>query len=75
MKGMRTIVSVRLDADLERQLDQACTQSGQTRSEVVRNALKRHLSLLRFEQLRRRMMPFAEQRGFLTDADVFRNTS
>ena len=37
----------------------------------MREALRRHLARLRFEQLRRRVMPFAEARGYLTDEDVF----
>jgi predicted transcriptional regulator len=64
-------VTVRLDDDLEPLLDEVCRRSGRTRSEVVREALRRHLAQLRFEQLRRRVMPFAEARGYLTDEDVF----
>jgi hypothetical protein len=30
-------------------------------------------TLMEFESLRRRMMPFAEARGYLTDEDVFRD--
>jgi hypothetical protein len=41
----------------------------------MREALKRHLALLRFEQQRRRAMPFAEARGYLTDEDVFKVVS
>ena len=68
-------VTVRLDDDLEPLLDEICRRSGRTRSEVVREALRRHLAQLRFEQLRRRVMPFAEARGYLTDEDVFNNVS
>ena len=68
-------VTIRLEADLERQLDRVCKQSGRTRSDVVRDALKRQLSIIRFEQLRRQVMPFAEARGYLTDEDVNRNVS
>ena len=32
----------------------------------MREAIRRHLAQLRFEQLRRRVMPFAEARGYLT---------
>jgi hypothetical protein len=42
---------------------------------VVREAVRRHLAQLRFEQLRRRVMPFAEARGYLTDEDVFNKVS
>lgn len=48
---------------------------GRTRSEVVREALRRHLAQLRFEQLCRRVMPFAQARGYLTDEDVFDKVS
>ena len=68
-------VTVRLDDDLEPLLDEVCRRSGRTRSEVVREALRWHLAQLRFEQLRRRVMPFAEARGYLTDEDVFNKVS
>jgi predicted transcriptional regulator len=72
---MKSAVTIRLDAELERRLDQVAVSSGRTRSEVVREALRRQLDLLQFEQLRARVMPFAEARGYLTDEDVFRNVS
>jgi predicted transcriptional regulator len=68
-------VTVRLDDDLQPPLDEVCRRSGRTRSEVIREALRRHLAQLRFEQLRRRVMPFAEARGYLTDEDVFNKVS
>ena len=72
MKGTLTI---RIDKDLERVLDRLCKQTGQSRSEIVRDALRRELSLRRFEDLRRRVLPFAEARGYLTDEDIVRNVS
>lgn len=68
-------MTVRLDEELRPALDEVCRRSGRTRSEVVREALRRHLAQLRFEQLRRRVMPFAEARGYLTDEDVFKRVS
>ena len=68
-------ITVRLDDNLALLLDGWCRRSGQTRSEVMREALKRHLLQPRFEQLRRRVMPFAEARGYLTDEDVFKTVS
>ena len=72
MKGTLTI---RVDKDLERILDRLCKQTGQSRSEIVRDALRRELSLRRFDDLRRRVLPFAEARGYLTDEDVVRDVS
>ena len=72
---MRSAVTIRLDPDLQKLLDRLCKQTGRTRSELVRDALRRQLSLLRFERLRRRALPFAEARGYLTDEDVARDGS
>ena len=68
-------LSIRLDKDLNQLLDKASRQVGQSRSEVARDALRRQLRLTQFEAIRRRIMPFAEARGFLTDEDVFTQVS
>jgi predicted transcriptional regulator len=68
-------LSIRLDKNLDRLLGKASRQVGQSRSAVAREALRRQLRLTQFEAVRRRMMPFAEARGFLTDEDVFSQVS
>jgi predicted transcriptional regulator len=68
-------LSIRLDKDLEKLLSKASKQTGRSRSEVAREALRRQLRLTQFETIRRRMMPFAEARGILTDEDVFSRVS
>jgi predicted transcriptional regulator len=68
-------LTIRLDEDLDKLLSKAARQSGRNRSEVARGALRRQLRISRFETLRRRIMPFAEARGYLTDEDVFRDVS
>lgn len=69
--AMKSTVTVRLDNDLDRQLAEASEALGRSRSDIVRDALRRQLSVLRFEKLREQIMPFAEARGYLTDDDVF----
>jgi predicted transcriptional regulator len=69
------MISIRLDEELAEALNKAARLSGRSRSEVAREALRRHLSITTYEQLRRRIAPFAESRGWLTDEDVFRNIS
>ena len=68
-------LTIRLDPELERRLATAAEKSGRSRSEFVREALRRQLALTQFEDLRRRIMPFAEAQGFLTDEDIFRDIS
>ncbi len=72
---MKQAITVRLDRDLQKRLDQVSKRLGISRSDVVRDAIRRQLSLLQFEQLRREILPFAEARGFLTDEDVFERIS
>jgi predicted transcriptional regulator len=68
-------LTIRLDPDLERRLERAARRSGRTRSEFVRDALRRQLAVDQLEDLRRRIMPFAEAQGYLTDEDVYRDVS
>jgi predicted transcriptional regulator len=68
-------LTIRLDPDLERQVARVAKRTGRSRSEVVRDAVRRQLALAQFADLRRRIMPLAEARGYLTDEDVFRDVS
>lgn len=68
-------LTIRLDRNLERQLARLAKRTGRTRSELVREALRRQLALAEFRDLRRRIMPLAEARGYLTDEDVFHDVS
>lgn len=68
-------LTIRLDEDLDEMLTKACRQSGRNRSEIAREALRRQLRISQFDALRRRIMPFAEARGYLTDEDVFTDVS
>ena len=69
------VVTVRLDSDLKSLLEKAVRRSGRTRSEIVREALRRHLLFLQFEQIRHKVMPLAEARGYLVDEDIFKDVS
>jgi len=68
-------LTIRLDKNLDDLLTKASRRSGRNRSEIAREALRRQLRISQFEALRRRMMPFAEARGYLTDEDVFAEVS
>ncbi len=64
-------LTIRLDEELETELEVACAETGRSRSEIVGDALRRQLRLMRFVRLRRQALPFAEAAGWLTDDDVF----
>ena len=76
MSYMKTsALTIRLDAELDKQLDRLAERTGRSRSEIVREALRRQLAVSQFQEIRKRMMPFAEAAGYLTDEDVFRDVS
>ncbi len=64
-------LTICLDEDLDRELHVACAETGRSRGEIVRDALRRKLQMMRFERLRRQALPFREAAGWLTDEDVF----
>jgi predicted transcriptional regulator len=68
-------VTIRLDPKLQRELDRLSRRLGRSRSDVVRDALRRQLALVRFEDARRALLPLAESRGILSDEDVFDRVS
>ena len=72
---MNTAITIRLDETLDQMLNTVSTQTGQSRSEIVRSALRRQLSVILFEQLRGKTMTFAEAAGYLTDEDIFQDVS
>jgi len=72
---LNSAITIRLDEKLNKMLTSLCNQTGRSRSEIVRIALKRQLSVLMFEQLREKTMPFAESASYLTDDDIYKDIS
>jgi predicted transcriptional regulator len=72
---MSTTVTVRLDDELARTLDRLARQSQRSRSEVVRELLRRQAALQTFREARARLVPLAEQAGYFTDEEIFRDFS
>jgi predicted transcriptional regulator len=68
-------LTIRLDKELEELLSKASRRTGKNRSEIAREALRRQIRLETFEELRKRIMPFAEARGYLTNEDIFSKIS
>jgi predicted transcriptional regulator len=75
MWNMSTSITIRFDERLAKMLRREARRSGQTSSEIVRDAVRRQLAVREFQNLRKQTMPFAEAAGYLTDEDVFRDVS
>ena len=72
---MRKAVTVSLPEPLTEQLDAVSREEGTTRSEVVRDALKRYFTLREYRALRAELTIEAESKGIVTDEDVFDRVS
>lgn len=67
-----TILTVRLSEELREALRWISKKEHRPVSEIVRDSLRRYVAVQRFRSIRRRVLPFAEAQGLVTDEDVFR---
>lgn len=72
---MRQTVAVRLPAELTARLDLVADEEGTSRSEVVREAVRRYLALRELQKVRESVIRYAKATGVLSDEDVFRSMS
>jgi len=72
---MRTVISVSFPKEMAVELDKLAKESGRTRSEIVKEALRAYLWEERFKTLHSKIRPKAKKRGFVTDEDVFKDIS
>jgi predicted transcriptional regulator len=67
-----TTLTVRIPEKLRREIQAISKDEKVAVSDIVREAIRRYVAIQRFRSLRRRVLPFAEAQGLLTDEDVFR---
>jgi len=72
---VRRAVTVSLPEPLAEELDAVSREEGTTRSEVVRDALRRYFTLREYRALRAELTIEAESKGIVTDEDVFDRVS
>lgn len=68
-------LTLRIDDELEQQLEQLAQSRHSTKSQIVREVLKKHMALAKLRKMRGELIPYAEAAGYLTDEDVFRDVS
>lgn len=72
---MKNTITIRLPEKLQKELEKVVKTEKTSKSDIIRDAVARYLALKRFQQLRKRVLPFAEAQGLLTDEDVFKAIS
>ena len=64
-------ITIRIPQKIQKELEAIVKDEKISKSAVIREALERYLSIKRFRQLRKKVLPFAEAQGLLTDEDIF----
>lgn len=72
---MRQTVAISLPDELSTRLDAFAAREAQSRSEVVRDALRRYLAIREFQRLREETVADFAAQGIFTDEDVFERVS
>jgi len=73
-KAMTTL-TIRLPDSLKKDLDRLSRSENKAVSDIVRESLRRYVAIEKFRAVRKKMLPFAEAQGLLTDEDVFKALS
>lgn len=68
-------LTIRLPDDLRADLQKISREQNKPVSDVVRESIRRYVAVERFRALRRKVLPFADVQGFLTEEDVFKAIS
>ena len=70
-----TTLTIRLPETLKTDLDEISREGNKAVSDIVRESLRRYVAIEKFRSIRRKILPFAEAQGLLTDEDVFKALS
>jgi len=69
---MKTTITVRLPEDIRSSLQIISKEEQKPVSDIVRESIRRYVSVYQFRRLSKKVLPFAEAQGLLTDEDVFK---
>lgn len=70
-----TTLTIRLPQALKLDLDKLSQHENRAVSDIVRESLRRYIAVEKFRAVRKKVLPFAEAQGLLTDDDVFKALS
>ena len=67
-----TTLTIRLPEAIKTDLDEISREGNRAVSDIVRESLRRYIAVEKFRSVRRKILPFAEAQGLLTDDDIFK---
>ena len=65
-------LTIRLPDELKDNLQKLREEQNKPVSDIVRESIRRYVAVEKFRALRKKVLPFAEAQGFLTDEDIFK---
>lgn len=68
-------LTIRLPDELRDDLQRLSAEQSKPVSDIVRESIRRYVAVEKFRSLRKKVLPFAEAQGYLTDEDVFKAIS
>ena len=68
-------LTIRVPDRLKAELRKISRDQNRPLSDVVRESIRRYVAIERFRALRKKVLPFAEAQGLVTDDDVFKAIS
>ena len=72
---MHKSLTIRIPEDIRDDLKELSKSENIPISELVRESIRKYITIQRFRRLRNKVLPFAEAQGLLTDEDVFKALS
>lgn len=67
-----TTLTIRLPDALKGDLDKLSRKENKAVSDMVRESLRRYVAVEKFRAVRKKILPFAEAQGLLSDEDIFK---
>ncbi len=68
-------LTIRIDDELNALLTDLAREQHRSKSDLVREMLRRQSSLVLLDTVRKHCVPLAEKAGYFTDEDIFRDFS
>ena len=67
-----TTFTIRMPENLKSELEKLAKEEKIPAGRLVRESIDRYLSIMRFKRIRKKILPFAEAQGLITDEDIFK---
>lgn len=71
---MREIISISVDKETKKRLQQLAKLTGRNKSEIITRAIRKYVFSQEFRLHRKALIPYAESKGYYLDEEIFDNS-